>query len=195
MYRLYKRSIYTMAMWYKHRLAVASRYGVRNSAAQIINLNLLELKNNLGIEILVLDFDGVLAAHGDITPLPEIQIWLGHCVATFGAGRVFILSNKPMPQRLAYFQQNFPEIKFIRAKRKKPYPDGLQQIIAITKTQAHKIMLVDDRLLTGILAACITGVQSTYITNPYTNLKQQPLAELFFMLLRGAERGLVWLIK
>lgn len=195
MYHLFKRSIYTLAMWYQHRQAVAHRYQAANSPLQTINLDLLALKQDLGVKILVLDFDGVLAAHGDIAPLPELQPWLEQCVAIFGNKGVFILSNKPLPQRLAYFQQYHPEIEFIRARRKKPYPDGLQQIIELTATEAHKLILVDDRLLTGILAACITGVQSIYISKPYTNLKQRPLAELFFMLLRGAERLLVWLIK
>ena len=36
-----------------------------------------------GITVLVLDFDGVLAPHGDDAPLLEIVAWLKRCSATW----------------------------------------------------------------------------------------------------------------
>jgi hypothetical protein len=55
-------------------------------------------------------------------------------------------------------------------------------------------MLVDDRLLTGGLAACIAKVSITYITRPIVLLSKRPLSELFFMMLRFWERRLISLI-
>lgn len=55
--------------------------------------------------------------------------------------------------------------------------------------------MVDDRLLTGCLAALNAGAQPWYIRSPYTALKLNPLAELFFMLLRFSERLTVRVIS
>jgi hypothetical protein len=51
--------------------------------------------------------------------------------------------------------------------------------------------MVDDRLLTGCLAALVAGARPCYIRQPYISLGQRPLAELFFVLLRWVERCFV----
>jgi hypothetical protein len=51
--------------------------------------------------------------------------------------------------------------------------------------------MVDDRLLTGCLAALEAGARPCYIRRPYIAFRHRPLAELFFMLLRRAERSFV----
>ncbi len=147
--------------------------------------NELKLK---GISVLVLDFDGVLAAHGEPMPSPEAETWLRECVREFGPEQVFILSNKPLPERIAHFAAHYPGVRCIKDTRKKPYPDGLLAIIRLTGADPGQIMLLDDRLLTGALAACIAGVRTTYISRPYVNLGRRPASELFFMSLRGLER-------
>jgi predicted HAD superfamily phosphohydrolase YqeG len=75
-----------------------------------------------GLSVLVLDFDGVLAPHGEDRPLPEIESWLARCAAVFGEERIFILSNRPVPVRAAYFRQAFPGVRFVAGVRKKPFP-------------------------------------------------------------------------
>lgn len=177
-----------------HGHAVSDVFRTTAGHYQTAQINPQQLKQS-GINILVLDFDGVLAPHGDLQPLQTLHQWIQQCIQVFGAENIFILSNKPMPQRITYFKQHFAGIRFIVAVKKKPYPDGLEQIIKLTGRSPSEITLVDDRLLTGILAACITEVRTTYISHPYTSVKQRPMKELFFMSLRGLERGLFRIIK
>lgn len=144
-----------------------------------------------GITALALDFDGVLAPHGFPAPLPEAQEWLARCSAVFGADRIFILSNKPTDARKAWFRDNFPEIRFISGVRKKPYPDGLEKAAELAHVPLSAILMVDDRLLTGCLAALVAGARPLYIRRPCVSFLQHPMAEFFFMLLRAGERSLL----
>jgi len=145
-----------------------------------------------GIAALALDFDGVLAPHGFSAPLPEAWEWLARCSAVFGADRIFILSNKPTEARKAWFRDHFPEIRFISGVRKKPYPDGLKKAGELARVPLSAILMVDDRLLTGCLAALVAGARPCYIRRPCISLRHRPLAELFFMALRAGERLLLF---
>jgi predicted HAD superfamily phosphohydrolase YqeG len=141
-----------------------------------------------GIKVLALDFDGVLACHGAPVPLPSAVVWLQHCQIFFGGDRIFILSNKPTDERSRWFADNFPAIRFIAGVRKKPYPDGLETVAQLAAALPESILMVDDRLLTGCLAALNAGTRICYIRNPFVSYHHRPMAELFFQLLRGAER-------
>jgi len=187
---LLKRIIFTLQMMhcYRHLLAKIVRTGLSNYQLSHISPSRLKLK---GITVLVLDFDGVLAAHGEQHPVPELQSWLHEAVKTFGSNHLFILSNKPLPERITYFNQHYAGVQCIADVKKKPYPDGLQKIIDLTGQSPGTVMLVDDRLLTGCLAASIAGISVTYITRPYVRLSKRPLQELFFMTLRFLERYMV----
>lgn len=144
-----------------------------------------------GVAALALDFDGVLASHGSPVPLPEAVAWMKRCEAVFGGERIFILSNKPTDGRRRWFAENFPAMRFISGVRKKPYPDGLNRTGELAGVPLHSIMMVDDRLLTGCLAALAAGARPCYIRHPYVSSEHHPLAELFFGLLRRMERTLV----
>ena len=141
-----------------------------------------------GITALALDFDGVLAHHGAPTPLPEAVEWMKLCEAIFGGNRIFILSNKPTQERKDWFGRHFPAIRFISGVRKKPFPDGLKKIGELTRVPLSSILMVDDRLLTGCLAAIDAGARPCYIRRPFVSFKHNITAEAFFMLLRTAER-------
>jgi predicted HAD superfamily phosphohydrolase YqeG len=141
--------------------------------------------------VLSLDFDGVLAEHGASTPLPEATEWLKRCVSVFGDDRIFILSNKPTEERRQWFSVNFPGMRFIAGVRKKPYPDGLKKTGELTGVPLSSVLMVDDRLLTGCLAAIHAGARTCYISRPYVSFHHRASAELFFMLLRWAERCFV----
>lgn len=141
-----------------------------------------------GIAVLALDFDGVLAGHGAPVPLPEAVDWMKRCEAVFGGDRVFILSNKPTDGRRRWFAENFPAMRFISGVRKKPYPDGLNKTGELAGVPLSSIMMVDDRLLTGCLAALVAGARPCYIRRPYALFSYRPVAEMFFRLLRSGER-------
>ena len=150
-----------------------------------------ELLKSSGVVVLALDFDGVLAPHGAAIPLPEVILWMKRCEAIFGGDHIFILSNKPTDGRRKWFAENFPTMRFISGVRKKPYPDGLKKTGELAGVPLSTIMMIDDRLLTGCLAALAAGVLPCYIRKPYVSFRQRPLAELFFGLLRRAERVFV----
>lgn len=147
-----------------------------------------------GVTTLVLDFDGVLAPHGAPAPLPDVVAWLRRCAAVLGEERIFILSNRPDPVRADWFRREFPGVRFIAGVRKKPHTDGLMRIMELSGAGQDQIVLLDDRLLTGVLAACLAGTGVIYITAPYVSLAGSPLIEGFFLLLRWAERRVISLI-
>ena len=160
----------------------------------ILTLNPETLKSS-GILALALDFDGVLAHHGAPAPRPEAIEWLKQCESIFGGERIFILSNKPTEGRKQWFAGHFPAMRFISGVRKKPFPDGLNKTGQLAGIPLTQILMVDDRLLTGCLAALVAGARPCYIRRPYISFDHRPLAELFFSLLRAAERLFVRLIS
>lgn len=182
---------YALAACYTHRkqlLAFLADNRLQQTTVTKLSPDILA---QLGIEVLVLDFDGVLASHAELHPRPEVLVWLENFVAEWQPRKIFILSNKPTKERQAYFSQHFPALKFIVAKRKKPYPDGLQEICQISGTSVQKIMVVDDRLATGIIAAIANGMHGCWITQPYVNVAARPIRETGFMFLRWLERNLI----
>lgn len=188
MFEVVSRIFYAVKMAWRYR-ARLKRYQ-KDPNLQIENVLQLDPKRLKfeGIAVLVLDLDGVLVAYGEETLDPQISKWLNSCLDTFGLGQVFILSNKPTQARAQLFMAL--GIDFIQVLRKKPYPDGLIKILAQTKTAASTLLLIDDRLLTGILAAEIAGVKARWITKPYVNLKIRPWSECYFIALRAIERSL-----
>lgn len=147
-----------------------------------------------GVAALALDFDGVLAPHGGDRPLPELETWLRRAVAVFGAAQVVILSNRPYGPRVEWFNEYLPGVRFVGGVRKKPYLDGLQKTAELTAAPLSAILMADDRLLTGCLAALLAGSRPYYVRAPFTDLRRNPRQELFFMLLRWGERLLVRLL-
>jgi len=183
-----KRIIYSLRQSRRYKAPLKAIYHNPQSCYQrAVDIDLGNLKQQ-GIQVLILDFDGVLASHGEPAPSKEVLPWLTQCVEVFGANGVFILSNKPNLTRRQYFAKHFPTIRFIRATRKKPYPDGLQRVLLESGVAPETLAIVDDRLLTGVLAACIAGVRGVYITAPYIQYKKRPFTELFFTFLRWVER-------
>lgn len=148
-----------------------------------------EFLDAANVAVLVLDFDGVLAPHDASYPLPEAQKWLKALSLVIGEQRIALLTNKPKPERLRYFAEHFPSIYIAHHVRKKPYPDGLLQIANYKGIEPHRIALLDDRLLTGMLATCLAYCQGYYFYRPYRNMWRNPVRESFFSLLRVFERA------
>ena len=175
---------------FRYRRELARIMAETPLAASILTIDPAKITTQ-GIAALALDFDGVLAGHGAPAPLPETVAWMKRCEMVFGGSRIFILSNKPTDGRRLWFAENFPAMRFISGVRKKPYPDGLNKTGELAGVPLSSIMMVDDRLLTGCLAALVAGACPCYIRRPYVSFNHRPLAELFFMLLRAGERMFV----
>lgn len=174
----------------RHRRQLRRVLDETPDSACILSLDPAALKS-AGITTLALDFDGVLANHGAPAPLPEAVEWIKSCEVVFGGDRIFILSNKPTDGRMVWFATHFPAIRFISGDRKKPYPDGINKTGELSGVPLSSVLMVDDRLLTGCLAAINAGSRPCYIRRPYISFSHRPLAELFFMSLRWAERCFV----
>lgn len=147
-----------------------------------------------GIRAVVLDFDGVLAPYGQIQPDSKWHQTI-HDLNRIFSGEVYVLSNKPFSQRLTYLKHHFPSLKLIVGVRKKPYPDGLLAIQKQSQVPFESILMVDDRLLTGVLAALIVGARPDYVSPARVDYRQRLIPELWFQGLRWVERGLVGLLS
>lgn len=161
---------------------------VRISALSEITPQKLDEAN---IAILILDFDGVLAPHDAAMPLPEAQAWLTGLCQTIGEHRLALFTNKPKAERLAYFQKHFPSIFIVHGVKKKPFPDGIIQVADYKGVPVHRVALLDDRLLTGMLSVCLAYARGYYFVKPYHSYLHHPFKEGFFSLLRQIERWLV----
>ncbi len=157
--------------------------------ATILDMTPPQLKQQ-GIKAVLLDFDGVLSYHGGIAPLPDVETWLQQCVQCFGSKRVFLLTNCLFPQRFHYFQQKYPSIVILHPKQAKPSPDGIYQALHISQIPAEQMLLFDDRLLTGMLAAVQSNIQTFYVTQPFRDFKHKFMAECFFSSIRYLEHKL-----
>lgn len=182
------RILYALSMAWRYRKCLQTYR--RNAALQAANIFALDplLLKEKGIKILILDFDGVLAAHGETILTVKVSHWIEHCVQAFGEGKVFVLSNLATPARFAYFTKTFKGVELVFPMRKKPYPDGILQILQATRCLPQEAMVIDDRLLTGILAAIIANTAGCYVKKPFTCFQKRPIQEAFFMILRNLER-------
>lgn len=183
--------LYALKMgWIYRKKLKAFRHNFALQCTAVSSLNLSVLKSQ-GIQVLALDFDGVLAPYGIETLTPAIEQWLYECLAVWGDGHVYILSNRPTERRKTYFSTYFKGIRFIDQVRKKPYPDGINQILNTHHLSPTELLVVDDRLLTGILASILAGVQARWVTAPLISFKTKPIQEIFFIGLRFLERLLL----
>ncbi len=175
-----------MAWHYRKSLARYAR-GMASHTQTILDIDPMTLKQQ-GIEGLILDFDGVLGPHAALKPLASVEAWLLKALAVFEPNYLFILSNKPSASRIAYFKTHFPGIAFVQPKRKKPFIEGIQMILDQLGVAPQKVVLLDDRLLTGILASLIAGIQACYVQNPWVDFRSRPFSESGYYWLRAAER-------
>ena len=182
------------ALGFRHRRELVRVLRKTPRDCSILTLDPSVLKGE-GIIVLALDFDGVLSPHGFPAPIPEAQEWLSRCAALFGGANIFILSNKPTDERRRWFAEHCPSVSFISGVRKKPFSDGLKKTGELSGVPLSAILMIDDRLLTGCLAAINAGAQPCYVRRPYISFRHRPFAELFFLVLRTSERVFIRLLS
>ena len=187
--RLLSRIFYAMRMTVRFRANLA-RILRESTSEHPWEISIQRLRTT-GAKVIVLDFDGVLAPYGDERPIAPMLCWLDRCVGQFGGANVYVLSNNPSPARIEFFRERFPSVRWVTGVRPKPYPDGLEQVISLGHVAPRDTLLVDDRLMTGALCACITQVNVCYVRRPIVDLSKRISMEFFFMTLRGMERLLL----
>ncbi len=116
----------------------------------------------LGAEAVILDHDGVLGPNFSDMP-DETGARVIRDMARLFSGKVFILSNsiRKKAAREKAYAERFPEVIFIKAKRK-PDPDGLYIASKLCGVPADRIAVIDDGMLTGILMAAASGAIPLY---------------------------------
>lgn len=152
-----------------------------------------DLLQQRSVRCLVLDFDGVLAGHGAVAMEDEASHWLAGLMASWPYP-VVLLSNKPFGQRVAWMKRHHPQVAVISGVPKKPYPQGLVAIAQQHHIAPHEVLLVDDRLLTGMLAALLAGTQALWWVAPRHRWCSAFFRECFFQSLRWLEQGVVRLL-
>jgi HAD superfamily phosphatase (TIGR01668 family) len=146
-----------------------------------------------GVRVLVLDFDGVLAPHNATTVTAEVTGWLERCVACFGRERVLILSNNPLPARITLFTSPLLPI-FWQTRYYKPFPYSLRAIVSRTRCRKQQVLVIDDRLTSGVLAASLLGIPALWLACPRVAWRRYALAEIGFWCVRKLELLYIWLI-
>lgn len=184
--------VLSKGFFYRHQLATIATSST-TAINTLLDLSPKDIKAD-GVKALALDFDGVLSYQDDIAPLDNVMSWLHEACQVFGEQHLFILTNNPLQARETFLTQTFPQMHFIKPTNRKPHPEGLQQVMQQSGVSADEVLLVDDRLTTGILATCIAGTKAIYIKQPYVNYAGSTLIEIAFTLLRLLERGGVFLL-
>ncbi len=178
-----KRTIFSIKEGFRHK----AQLKVIPYETNIVSIDWRSLYQS-GMRVVVLDFDGVLAADKQKKLYAGVDAVLNTTQAIFG-DHVYIFSNQPTPQRQAYFAEHFPRIQFLVAKQK-PYPDGLLSVITREQVKPEEVLLVDDRVLTGGLAATLAGIKCILIEKPYICFWDNMIRETVFMSLRVIERAI-----
>jgi predicted HAD superfamily phosphohydrolase YqeG len=189
MNELFSRIGFTIRQAYRSRLAL--RQLMQSPSSKVVTVTQISadyLKQE-GLCAVLLDFDGVISAHGIIEPDPQVYLWLKDFLIDFPAESLWIFSNKFSPAREAFFALHFPGVRWLLAKPKKPYPDAARTWLLAQKLKAEEVALIDDRLLTGILCAISLGFRAFLLEKPLINFKKNPVSECFIGLLRFLERS------
>jgi predicted HAD superfamily phosphohydrolase YqeG len=138
--------------------------------------------NSIAVQGVILDFDGVLAAYGEVRPRDDVLLWLKYLQSKYA--NIAILTNKPMDSRQDFFLKNFPGFTFISGANKKPDPDGINMMSKLWSIPTSKIAMVDDRLTTGVLAAISIGAVPIWLKTPIVDYRKRPIIEAGFAILR-----------
>jgi uncharacterized protein len=180
------RVIYTFRMSFRYRfnLAIIMR---ESTLEHPWDISFRQLRS-IGIKVIVLDFDGVLAPHGDNRPIKLILDWLDNGIDLIGGENVFVLSNNPTLARVEFFGKRFPNVRWVTGFLPKPYPDGLVQIISLAQVSPQEVLMVDDRLMTGVLCSCIAKTRVCYIRRPTMDFSKRTAKEFLYMVIRALER-------
>ena len=187
------RSLYAFRKMWQQRHALAQlRAGQLGYLCQSLHHLDWSRLTKQGVEVIVLDFDGVLAPYGQTEVDEDCFGLMANLLEQF---KVYVLTNKPFPERMKALNARFPALHLMTGVRRKPYPDGLIAIQKHASIEFNKMLVVDDRLLTGILASLIVGAKVVYAYPARKNYQAHFLKEMGFQFLRVLERALVFVIS
>ena len=114
-----------------------------------------------GIKGIVFDYDGVLVAHDRITISNEIH---DQVIKLYRHGyHLAVLSNNSKAKRTTYWLERHPYAPWLRPHYKKPSPEGLEIFMQNFNLKPQEVLMIDDRLWTGGLAAYRAGTKFAWL--------------------------------
>lgn len=138
-----------------------------------------EYLQNLGIELLMLDFDNTIVPYTTSTPTEEMDAWLKKMAAS--SIKVCIVSNS-RKDRVKKFCALYGLDCITHAK--KPFSKGIRQCLDQYMIAPHQSALAGDQIYTDTLGANCAGVKSILvraIDNHTIWLKLRHVAEMPFI--------------
>lgn len=150
-----------------------------------------ELISELGLKALVIDFDGVLGGARSEHCAEQYRDWL---IARLKEGlHLAVHSNNPESvgqDRRQRFLHDFPDILWMPTHPRKPSPSTLQYLKQRWQLDGQQIAMIDDRMLTGGLAAHRASVRFIWVRDAIADYGLAPMLEMGFAGLRLWERCL-----
>lgn len=148
-----------------------------------------EMIGSLGLKGLVVDFDGVLGGARSPHAAPIYIAWLQQRLQE--GIKVAIHSNNPEQvgkERRERFLHDLAGVLWMPTYPKKPSPSTLDYLKNRWRLRSQEIAMIDDRMLTGGLAAFRSNVSFFFVKEPVTDYQLAPVLETGFAALRLWER-------
>ena len=134
---------------------------------------------NMGVRLLMLDFDNTIVPYTTNIPTPEMAAWLTSVRDSHIAMCVISNSKKP---RVVRFCEKYG-LDCITGS-KKPFSRGIRVCLKKYAADVRDCMLVGDQIFTDILGANCAGIRSVLVPSIHNHtvlLKLRHVAELPFI--------------
>lgn len=177
------RIVFTIVNAFKHSSELK-----KLNKQQVASLPEISVQALASVGLLILDFDGVMANHGEPKAFDAVVNWCHTLHQARADLPIYILTNNPFSERSQFFATVLPFINVEPLHKKKPYPEGVLAILAKSQVAPNQTLLIDDRLLTGGLAAILSGIDCWIIEKPFMDFRKRPIVESFFWGMRKFER-------
>ena len=82
-----------------------------------------------------------------------------------------VYSNNLFAQRVQYIESEFPEMSIVPLTKKKPYIDDLSKLLQERELDPSQVLVIDDRLTSGILAACCLKANALLLKRSHGGVK------------------------
>lgn len=135
--------------------------------------------SQLGIRLLMLDFDNTIVPYTTNTPTPAMSAWLKEMLAS--DIQLCVVSNSRKGRVREFCEAN--GIDCITHARK-PFPNGIRQCLARYAIPAEQAALAGDQIYTDTLGANSAGVKAILVKAIHNHniwLKARHVAEMPFI--------------
>ena len=145
-----------------------------------------EMLQNVGIELLMLDFDNTIVPYTTDVPTEEMAQWLQMMLAS--PVKICVVSNS-RNSRVKRFCEKYGIDCITHAK--KPFPKGIRECLARYDLPKSVCALAGDQIYTDTLGANCAGIRSVLVEAIHNHnfwLKLRHVAEMPFILLAKNRR-------